>query len=146
MTHPAGHSYGQDKPRPSAACSELPESWATCSEYLLGVDLFNRAYLWEAHEAWEVAWKAVGSETLCGRFLQSLIQVSASLLRRHLQTPDGARHLMAKAAARFDEVEGWMHQVETREYMGVNLSQWRHLAQEYLERGGGSYPFLKLGI
>jgi predicted metal-dependent hydrolase len=93
-----------------------------------------------------VAWKAVGNDSLCGRFLQGLIQVSAGLLRRHLQTPDGARRLMAKATARFDEVELWMLEEEAREYMGLNLGQWRQSALEYLEEGGGSYPFLLLGV
>ena len=53
---------------------------------------------------------------------------------------------MTKAAARFDEVELWLHEVEAREYLGIDLIQWRRLAQEYLDRGRGPFPFLRLGI
>lgn len=146
LTHPGGHSYDQAVLPPSAACFELPQSWADCREYLYGVDLFNRAYLWEAHEAWEIPWKVVGSDTLCGRYLQGLIQVSAALLRQHLDTPQGARRLLAKAVAHFHAVEAWMLAEGKRDYMGLELLQWRRSAQARLSPGVAAFPFLHLAM
>lgn len=47
-----------------------------------GLTLFNRQRFWEAHEAWEEAWKAL--PPVCRLFFQGLIQVAAGLhqLRR----------------------------------------------------------------
>ena len=47
---PRGHSYGIEEvhdvdPLP-------PELWQQNEDYLYGVDLYNFAYWWEAHEAW----------------------------------------------------------------------------------------------
>lgn len=68
-----------------------------CERFRLGVDLYNAAFFWEAHEAWEPLW------LLCPRGhplydgLQGLIQLAAALLKEHLRTPDGARRLARSA-------------------------------------------------
>jgi hypothetical protein len=57
-----------------------------------GVDLYNHAFFWEAHEAWEQLWHACpeGADRLA---LQGLIQVAAALLKEHLEVPSGAIRL-----------------------------------------------------
>ena len=52
---PRGHSRGALRP---AAPRFEEHRWGECEEYLWGIDLFNRGFHWEAHEAWEVLWRA----------------------------------------------------------------------------------------
>src|SRR5690606_13320988 len=54
---PQGHSFG--RPPPSVSPTELAD-WRTSRVYRVGVDLFNHGYYWEAHEAWEALWNALG--------------------------------------------------------------------------------------
>lgn len=74
-----GHSYGleeeTDDPIPP------PGAWRGNEDYLYGVDLYNFAYWWEAHEAWEGLWQKAEDEYRL--FLQGLIQISASLIKYH---------------------------------------------------------------
>jgi hypothetical protein len=80
---------GAAHPRQGAQAKEpaceplLPhERWREQDRYLHGVDLFNHAFWWEAHEAWEGLWaRADGTQRL---FLQGLIQLAAALLKHHL--------------------------------------------------------------
>jgi hypothetical protein len=58
-----------------------PTMWYDCESYLYGVDLFNHAYWWEAHEAWEGPWRAAGRQSATGFFLQGLIQISVARLK-----------------------------------------------------------------
>jgi len=121
----------------------LPEAWSDCGEYRFGVDLFNRAFLWEAHEAWEVVWIGAGKQSVPARFVQGLIQVAAALLRAHVGTPAGARTLLIKATRRFESVERRLQSTGGTRYMGVDLAAWRPSVWRYLE-SGGDYPFLRL--
>lgn len=87
-----GHSFGIEAPQP------LPfeeTRWRSSKEYLWGVDLYNHAYYWEAHEAWEALWKGNGDPSI-RLFLQGLIQVSAGLLKRELGNWAGLRKLTSK--------------------------------------------------
>jgi predicted metal-dependent hydrolase len=63
--------------------------------FLFGIDLYHAAYLWEAHEAWEGVWKQARDP-----LVQGLIQMAASLLKRHLGNERGARKLAGAALQR----------------------------------------------
>lgn len=145
VRHPAGHAYGVTAPVPSVSCQELPESWPTCQEYLLGVDLFNRSYLWEAHEAWELIWIGAGKASDPGSFAQALIQVSAALLRLHLGTPSGASSLLDKARSRLDQLQA-VQEADSRRFMGVAIEDWWHSVERFVESSGARYPFLRLEV
>src|ERR1035437_2234874 len=54
---PTGHSY-RPAPQLDRHPPWAPEEWRTLDDWLYGVDLFNRFYFWEAHEAWEGLWAA----------------------------------------------------------------------------------------
>ena len=142
VRHPEGHQYGADEPAASPECANLPEQWRECEDYLYGIDLFNRAYLWEAHEAWEAVWIAVGKEGEPAAFVQGLIQVAAALLRLHLETPGGARNLMARAQRNLSEVEPGLLLRGRDRYMGVSVGAWLPLVERYLEHPGAAYPYL----
>lgn len=108
----------------------------------MGVDLFNRRYLWEAHEAWEVVWIGAGKTSVSGIFCQGLIQVSASLLRWHLGTPDGARSLLAKARDHFDAVQERLD--GQRRFMGVAIEPWWQTVSRWGTSDDERHPFLEL--
>lgn len=141
---PQGHLFAHPVPQTSIACHGLPAAWPDCAEYLYGVDLFNQAYLWEAHEAWEAVWIAAGKTTEAAGFVQGLIQVSAALLRRHLGTPRGARNLLARAWRKLDSIQRRQERLGQHAYMGIALVPWRQAVEVYLGDGGAPYPFLIL--
>src|SRR5689334_23294646 len=72
---PEGHSHGQ---APPPADPLDPGRWAGCRDYLLGLDLFNHGYYWEAHEAWERLWNAAGRHGATAELLQGLIKLAAA--------------------------------------------------------------------
>ena len=68
----------------------FPGDWQSCELYLYGIDLFNYGYWWEAHEALETVWHAAGQKsTLCGTFIQGLIQLAGAQLKRFIAEPGG---------------------------------------------------------
>ncbi len=98
--NPRGHSYGIDR---WVVVSFDPSEWCTSTVYLHGVDLFNYAYWWEAHEAWEGLWMAAGRRTPSGRFLQGLIQVSVAHLKWFQGLSEPARRLLREGFARMTQ-------------------------------------------
>lgn len=142
---PRGHSFQAEEMAPDLSLPRLPRGWRTCQAYLLGVDLFNRAYLWEAHEAWEIVWIGAGKTTCPGHLAQALIQVSAGLLRLHLGTPAGAANLLRRARRHFDLVER-RSEPTGRVYMGVRIGSWWNAVERYVAGPDSRYPFLELAI
>ncbi len=115
--HPDGHSRGVAE---TGAPHVAPEDWASDAQYLFGVDLFNRRYYWEAHEAWEAVWRSCERESTQGQFVQGLILVAAALLQWFMGSPAGLERQHAKARRRFapalEESPG--------AYMGLPLAEW----------------------
>lgn len=91
---PRGHSY-QPVPALNRHAPWTIDEWRTLDDWLYGVDLFNRFYFWEAHEAWEGLWAAAERETAPALVLQGLIQIAAALLKIHMGVISGARVLSA---------------------------------------------------
>lgn len=60
-----------------------PDEWRTLEPYLHGIDLYNFAYWWEAHEALEELWHAAGRTSEQARFVQGIIHLSAANLNLH---------------------------------------------------------------
>ncbi len=93
-------------------------SWGSSEEYLYGVDLYNFAYFWEAHESWEALWKTTLRDDLPGLFLRGLIQVSAALLKRQQRIVRGVRNLSRQG---LDHLRAVM--AEHSSYCGVALGE-----------------------
>ncbi len=87
-THPLGHRFAL----PGTSLPLTAENWPTHRAYLAGVDLYNHAFWWEAHEAWEGPWGT--SAPGCRHHLQGLVQLAAALIKWH----QGNRRGMAKLA------------------------------------------------
>lgn len=86
----AGHSYAAAAPPPQPWD---PPCWARLEPWLHGVDLFNRFYFWEAHEAWEELWRSAPRGLPHELMLRGLIQIAAALLKCHMRAPAAARRL-----------------------------------------------------
>ncbi len=72
---PEGHSYGH---LPEAGDPLEPNAWHESRDYLLGCDLFNHGYYWEAHDTWEALWKANGRRGIVADFVKGLIKLAAA--------------------------------------------------------------------
>jgi hypothetical protein len=129
-----GHSWGA--PEPSARAID-PGGWETCSLYLRGVDLFNHAYFWESHEAFEALWRGSPEGSAAADLLQGLIQLAASEIKRFSGIPDAARALAERALARLGRVPS--------PYLGIDV---RALERDAAARVAGErlvQPVLVLG-
>jgi uncharacterized protein len=71
----AGHRFGHDL---QAATQPDPERWRESLHYLLGIDLFNHGFYWEAHEAWESLWHVCGRRGQLATFFKALIHLAAA--------------------------------------------------------------------
>lgn len=110
---PAGHSHGREMEQPPFM---PPGRWRENEHYLFGVDLYNRAYWWEAHEAWETAWQTTDKDGAYGQFLQGLIQIAAAFLKWQMGEKAGLIKLYDIGIGRLETVVSY-HPV----FMGVDL-------------------------
>jgi len=143
---PKGHSFGRV---PHQKTPFLPHDWANNLGYLYGVDLYNAAYWWESHEAWEELWQPLVKESLDAQFLQGLIQISASFIKWHMQDELGLKKLFSLGISRLESVKT-MHP----QFMGIDLSSqieiWHAHFHTVIQTGDTSinpvhdYPFLVL--
>ncbi|MEW6749902.1 MAG: DUF309 domain-containing protein [Candidatus Latescibacterota bacterium] len=99
---PLGHSYGHQQP---AAGPLTPDNWRSHQAYLYGVDLYNQAFWWEAHEWWEATWRTEAPGAVTGLFLPGLIQIAAALIKWHQGNRRGTERLHERGRRRLLEVE-----------------------------------------
>jgi uncharacterized protein len=130
---PRGHSWALPEPRVQAIDDA---TWPSCALYLRGVDLFNHAYWWESHEAFEALWR--GSASPASDLLQGLIQLAASEIKRFTPKPEAADALATKSLARLASVPS--------RYLGIDV---RALEAEVKKRVAGTralQPVLELAM
>jgi hypothetical protein len=140
---PKGHSY-QSVPT-QAHPFWTPDQWTTLEAYLRGVDLFNRFYFWEAHEAWEALWTSHPAENDPARFIQGLINITASFLKLHMQETSASQKLWDSASARLGPFA-------EKTWMGIDVNRLLKEVDVYLlpiKRGaapaiGGDTPSIQL--
>jgi hypothetical protein len=143
---PAGHSYDPN-PRLNSHAPWNPEDWRILDDWLYGIDLFNRFFFWEAHEAWEGLWTAVERESAPSRLLQGLIQIAAALLKTHMGVLSGAQVLSREGLEKIGQAAA-VHP----DLLGLDLPQVSESFRRYfapLQRGrlpevGPAVPTLRL--
>ena len=101
-----------------AAAPLTADNWKRHGPYLFGVDLFNHGFWWEAHEQWEVPWRR--GDALQKPFLQGLIQIAASLLKRRLGNARGHDLLRRQGLGNLNAVK---RQVKEGVFMGLRLHE-----------------------
>ena len=87
-----------------------------------GVRLFNAGAHWEAHEAWEGAWREASGARRA--LLHGLILTAAGWVQRGRDREAGARTLYTRALARLQGVGGRAHGVDV-EQLRADLEAWR---------------------
>jgi hypothetical protein len=114
---PAGHRFGlpPDDPPPLD-----PADWRSSRAFLLGCDLFNHGYYWEAHETWEAVWKACGRRGTVADFLKGLIKLAAAGVKAREGRPAGIRRHGARAAELFRGVRG---QISDPKFLGLDVAR-----------------------
>ena len=126
LPHPRNDPRGHSRDAPRAAAPRFDERrWGESEEYLWGIDLFNRGFHWEAHEAWEAIWRACPGRPVAAEFLRGLIQLTSAFWKARTGSPDGALRLALKARDRFAWVEG---AARRRRYAGLDLGELMALA------------------
>ncbi len=117
--HPTRDRAGRRFGTPPESRIELdPDRWQNCRPYLYGIDLFNRGYYWEAHEAWEGLWHACGRTGGTADFLKGLIALAAAAVKLRAGRERGVRQHAARAQELFEKVAGEIAAAETH-YLGL---------------------------
>ncbi|HXV59561.1 MAG TPA: DUF309 domain-containing protein [Vicinamibacteria bacterium] len=112
---PGGYRFG----KAAASVRALDENgWHRNKDYLYGVDLFNAGYYWEAHAVWEELWRAAPASSRSSRFIQGLIQLAASSLKRTAGREAGAAKLLRSALDKLERVSA-----DSPRYMGIELPE-----------------------
>jgi DUF309 family protein family protein len=132
---------GTGDPRPEEAeYSGGLECW------FRGVDLYNRGYFWEAHEAWEAVWMERSRESDRALFVRGCIQSAAALLKLRLGVAGGVRKLSARSL-------DTLGLVNSSPLLGVDTALLRKQFSEFwspLERGClpslTGYPRIELSL
>lgn len=101
-------------------------------EYLKGIDLFNIAAYYEAHEAWEDIWREAQSEQRL--FYQGLIQAAAALLHYDRHNLRGVNLCMKNALAKLESLPAIFMSLD----LALFTQQLREFAGDALENEGGS--------
>jgi hypothetical protein len=130
---PDGHSYGREVSAPQIFD---PDRWQDSESYLYGVDLFNNGYWWEAHEAWEACWIAVGRTSTAGLFLQGLIQIAAACLKKYQGHMDGALRLAADGLDKFPAHRQTM--------LGIEMQPLKTALQDFFAGKKADQPLIHL--
>ena len=121
---PDGHSYNHPLEKPEAFEAG---NWQSCDGYLYGIDLFNHGYWWEAHEAFEPVWVAVGKQTETGQFVQGLIQVAVANLKNIQGATDVARRMAKSGLDKMRRREGI--------YLGIDVPRFCREVTSFFEAG-----------
>ncbi len=146
VTHPEGHSFGVREAPLDLGGRRLPGDWREVEEYLYGVDLFNAAFFWEAHESWEAVWHAAERGTPVWHFLQGLIQASAAMLQHHCGRHTGAANLLARSAKNLEPALSLLTDAGAERFMGVRIAHWSASLARYVAGEDPAYPFLRVGL
>lgn len=119
---PGGHGYGV----PSTTLgSWSPEEWRSLEPYLHGIDLYNFAYWWEAHEALEGLWHAAGRTSPHARFVQGIIHVSAANLNLHRGNVEAGQRQAHRGIGRLSRHAGTI-------WMGIPVDDFVRQVEDYV--------------
>lgn len=129
--HPDGHSFrppGEPEPTPPFV---PPHDWRGDESYLYGCDLYNHAYWWEAHEAWEAIWHLPPKGSAHKRYLQGIIQLAACHLKLLLGRLDGVERLIVTGREHLDAA---LALSSGPRFMGIDVIALRRRVDAYYAR------------
>ena len=89
----------------AAPAYTVDRMWQENLTYQYGVDLYNAAFFWEAHEVWEPVWMRSGGNSRERLLVQGLIQLSNGCLKIVMERQDAAARLLTIARDKIAEAE-----------------------------------------
>lgn len=127
ISHPDGHSYSPSGHPVTTGAAQPPSlvSWPPPSDLLFGLDLFNHAFYWEAHEIWEQLWILCGRSGRDADFLKALIKLAAAGVKAREGNPTGVKRHANRAHQLLQVVKIQLPDHQTH-LAGLNLT---HLIQ-----------------
>ena len=114
---PRGHSYQK---KPATPRPLVNEDWADNRHYLVGLDLFNLGFYWEANDEWERVLKVCGPDTTEATFLKGLSKLAASGVKVREGSIHGVRRHAASAGEVFADVAA---ETDLESFCGMNFTQ-----------------------
>ena len=140
--HPQGHRFRD----PFEGAGPESAGWRGDKAYLLGVDLYNHGFWWEAHEQWEPKWQRAGPRTAEGLFLQGLIQLAAAAIKQHQGNERGFRLLSGNGLEKLEEAAERCGTC----FMGLDIQRfavsWREFRDRGVSGGPGCVPPIRLDL
>lgn len=139
LNDPRGHSYEAPEPDLADEAARLRDDWRASPQFCYGVDLYNLAYWWEAHETWEPLWQCFKEGDPVRHALQAFIQLSAAHIKRHIGRRFGVTRLVVRARGHLDIARRGGPIV-----LGVELNRWWSEAVRpyFVAEADAPYPFL----
>lgn len=92
--------------------------WHRSPTYLLGVQLWNSGFYWEAHEAWEALWHAHQRTGPTADLLKALIKLAAAGVKARQGQLRGVETHARRAAALLRQVS---RSTEPAQWLGLDL-------------------------
>ena len=115
----------------------MPQCAVESEQYREGIELFNRAAFFEAHEVLEDVWRAAPQPQK--KFLQGLIQVAVALYHHGNGNSIGARSVLRRAQRNLSLYPEGFGGIHTRTLLSA-ISEW----QRALDGGTAVPPFPKI--
>lgn len=92
ISDPAGHMHGATE-----HVTSITGPLTASESYLWGRRLFQAGYYWEAHEAWEGLWYALGRSGPRADLVKGLIKLAAAAVKLREHNRDGLHRHLARA-------------------------------------------------
>jgi molybdopterin-guanine dinucleotide biosynthesis protein A len=92
ISDPAGHMHGHVE-----HVASITGPLTAAEPYLWGRRLFQAGYYWEAHEAWEGLWHALGRSGPRANLVKGLIKLAAAGVKLREHNRDGLQRHLARA-------------------------------------------------
>jgi hypothetical protein len=99
------------------------KNWKTNIPWLYGIQLFNGAYYWEAHEVWETVWMNAPPNSHEKQFVQGIIHLANGLLKIKMKRPKAATKLFVRARSDLDQANMRRKEHKNLRYMGLSLAE-----------------------
>jgi predicted metal-dependent hydrolase len=98
------------------------------AEFKTGLDLFNRAHFFDAHEALEDVWRALPRDRPLRRHLQGLVQLAVAFHHESTGNRVGARSVLERALRNLNGADSSFPDLDL-DRLRADLADWReHLA------------------
>jgi uncharacterized protein len=117
----------------------VPQCCVDSARYLMGIELFNRAEFFDAHEVLEDVWRAAPKEEK--KFLQGMIQVAVALYHHGNGNSVGACSVLRRAFRNLSRYPEGFGGVQLTELLN-SISDW----QRAMDEGTPVPPFPKIVV